>query len=178
MSLFLANLLTGLTLVAIGGALFSGNAAVASALRAFPRSQRATWVLFGTATIWFLYRVLHLSPADFGEYRVALFTGFAAVAVFSFWCVPDFLAVRGLAALVLLAAMPLLEAGYMNYQPSVYPLKIFVFLCIALAIWLGASPYRMRDFFEWLYGAPKRARLLGGALLGCGVLFGIIAVAG
>ena len=175
MSLLLATLLPGLVLAALGGALLSGNTLVSSSLKAFPRSPNATLVFFGAATVWFLYRVWNLSPADFGEYHVPLFIGFALVAAFSFWCVPDFLAVRGLAALVLLAASPLLDAGYMNFQPQVYPLKIFVYLCIALAIWLGASPYRLRDFFEWLFRTSDRPRAVGAALLGYGVLLGMIA---
>ena len=175
MSLLLATLLPGLVLAALGGALLSGNTLVSSSLKSFPRSTNATRVFFGAASVWFLYRVWNLSPADFGEYRAPLFIGFALVAALSFWCVPDFLAVRGLAALVLLAAMPLLDAGYMNYQPQVYPLKIFVYLCIALAIWLGASPYRLRDFFEWLFRTSGRPRVVGSALLGYGVLLGIMA---
>jgi hypothetical protein len=175
MSLQLATLLPGLVLAALGGALLSGNSLVSSTLKSFPRSANATLVFFGAASGWFLYRVWNLSPADFGEYHVPLFFGFALVAVLSFWCVPDFLAVRGLAALVLLAASPILDAGYMNFQPQVYPLKVFVYLCIALAIWLGATPYRLRDFFEWLFRTSGRPRVVGGALLGYGVLLGLTA---
>ena len=177
MSLLLATLLPGLVLAALGGALLSGNTLVSSSFKSFPRSTNATLVFFGAASGWFLYRVWNLSPADFGEYRLPLFIGFALVAALSYWCVPDFLAVRGLAALVLLAAMPLLDAGYMNYQPQVYPLKVFVYLCIALAIWIGASPYRLRDFLEWLFRTSDRPRVIGSALLGYGVLLGIMAFA-
>ena len=177
MSLLLATLLPGLILVAVGGALLSGNTLVSSSFKSFPRSTNATLVFFGAASGWFLYRVWNLSPADFGEYRLPLFIGFALVAALSYWCVPDFLAVRGLAALVLLAASPILDAGYMNYQPQVYPLKVFVYLCIALAIWIGASPYRLRDFLEWLFRTSDRPRVIGSALLGYGVLLGIMAFA-
>jgi len=44
-----------------------------------------------------------------------------------------------------------------------------------LAIWLGASPYRLRDCFEWLFRTSGRPRAVGSALLGYGVL--LIAVA-
>ena len=175
MSLFLATLLPGLVLAALGGALLSGNTLVSSTLKSFPRSANATVVFFGGASAWCLYRVWNLSPADFGEYHVLLFIGFALVAALSFWCVPDFLAVRGLAALVLLAASPILDAGYMNFQPQVYPLKIFVYFCIGVAIWLGATPYRLRDFFEWLFRTNGRPRAVGSALLGYGVLLGLLA---
>ena len=176
MSLLLATLLPGLILVAVGGALLSGNTLVSSTLKSLPRSANATIIFFGAASGWFLYRVWNLSPADFGEYRLPLFIGFALVAALSFWCVPDFLAVRGLAALVLLAASPLLDAAYMEWShPQRLLLVGFVYACIALAIWLGATPYRLRDFFEWLFRTSGRPRAVGSALLGYGVL--LIAVA-
>jgi hypothetical protein len=36
-----------------------------------------------------------------------------------------------------------------------------VYLAIALAIWLGAQPYRLRDFLTWLFARPGRSRALG-----------------
>jgi hypothetical protein len=176
MSLLLATLLPGLLLLALGGALLSGNTLVSSTLKAFPRSTNAAYLFFGGATLWFLYHVWNMSPADFREFRVPLFFGFAAVAVLSFWYVPDFLAVRGLAALVLLAASPLLGAAYMEWShPQRLLLVGFVYLCIALAIWLGATPYRLRDFFEWLFRTDRRPRVLGGALLVYGLVLSIVA---
>jgi hypothetical protein len=176
MSLLLATLLPGLVLVALGGALLSDNSLVSSTLKSFPRSSSATLVFFGAATVWFLYRVWNLSPADFGEYRLPLFIGFALVAALSYWCVPDFLAVRGLAALVLLAASPLLDAAYMEWShPQRLFLVGFVYVCIAFAIWLGATPYRLRDFFEWLFRTSGRPRAVGSALLGYGVLLIVVA---
>ena len=51
-----------------------------------------------------------------------------------------------------------------------------VYVALGLAIWLGAQPYRLRDFFSWLFARPGRARGVGGALAGyglilCGVAF-------
>jgi hypothetical protein len=175
MSLFLATLLPGLALMGLGAVLILGGSAAAAALRAFPRSTRAAYVLFGGATVWFLDNVWHLSSADFGEYRVLLFIGFALVAVLAFRCVPDFLGVRGLCALVLLAASPLLDAAYMNYDR---PQRLFmvglVYAGLTLAIWVGAQPWRLRDFLGWLFARPGRARLAGGALLAYGLLLAAV----
>ena len=102
MSLFLAILLVGLTLVAAGLALLADSSVVRSGLKSFPRSTAASYVFFGGAAVWFLTRVAVLSEADFGQYRNALFVGFAIVAVLAFFYVTEFLAVRGLAGLILL----------------------------------------------------------------------------
>jgi hypothetical protein len=78
--------------------------------------------------------------------------------------------------LVLMGAMPLLGAAYMHYE---HPQRLFmvsaVYVAIALAIYLGASPFRMRDFLEWLFQRPSRGRVLGGILAGYGLLLAIVA---
>lgn len=176
MSLTLATLLPGLILLALGVPLLVGHSGFAAVLKAFPRSSTAASVFFGGGAAWFLYVIWHLSPADFGDYRKLLFAAFAIIAALSFKCVPDFLSVRGLCVLVLMAAMPLLDAGYMNFdhwQINFY--KVFVYVCITLAIWLGAQPWRLRDFLGWLFARPGRSRKLGGALAGYGLLLTAVA---
>ena len=176
MSLLLATLLPGLLLIALGLPLLLKSSRVISALSAMPRSASAAYLLFGVGAAWFLWNVWHLSTADFGEYRTLLAIGFFLVAALSFKCVPDFLAVRGLCVLILLAATPLLAAAYMEYQ---FPQRLFmvslVYLFIALAIWLGASPFRLRDFFEWLFATASRTRGFGAVLVGYGLLLTMVA---
>ncbi len=176
MSLLLATLITGLLLIVLGAPLLLNHAGFAAMLKAFPRSRSAAYLFFSVGAAWFLYAIWHLSPADFGDYRHWLFAGFLVVALLSFKCVPDFLAVRGLCAIVLMGAMPLLMAGYMNFELGRIVLyKIAIYLAIALAIWLGAQPWRLRDFFAWMFAQPGRTRGVGGALTGYGVLLAIVA---
>lgn len=171
MTLTLATLIPGLILLALGVPLALGGSMVSSALKAFPRSMPAAGVFFGAGAAWFLYNIWHLSMADFGEYRTYLFIGFAMVAVLAFKCVPDFLSVRGLCALVLLGAMPLLDVAYMEYdKPQRLLMVALVYVAIAGAIWLGAQPYRLRDFIGWLLVRPGRARIAGGILAAYGLL--------
>jgi hypothetical protein len=168
--LFLATLLTGLFLLAFGGHfLWRGMGTEASA-KAFPRSQIAAYLLLGGATAWFLYKVTQLGPADFGQYKNILFIAFLVTAVGSFYFVPDFLAVRGLAALMLLTAGAILEASYMQFQVGALILKSFVYLAIVAALILGASPYKLRDFLGWLYKSGQRPRIFGGLFAAYGLL--------
>jgi len=176
MSLQLATLLPGLFLLALGVPLLLNHAGFVAMLKAMPRSTGAAVVFFGAGALWFLWTILHLSAADFGDYKLWLAVGFAAIAVLAFKCVPDFLAVRGLCVLVLMSALPLLGAAYMEYQ---YPQRLLmvglVYVFIALAIWLGASPFRLRDFFEWLFFRPARTRAAGLAFAAYGLLLAIVA---
>lgn len=176
MSLTVATLIPGLLLLALGVPLLLNHAGYAAVLKSFPRSKAAAYVFFSAGAAWFLYEIWHLSPADFGEYRTYLFCGFAAVAVLAFKCVPDFLAVRGLATLILMGAMPLLDAGFMNFEHAQIVLyKIAVYLAIAAAIWLGAQPWRLRDFLNWLFARPERTRRIGGVLAGYGLVVAVVA---
>ena len=175
MSLFLATLLPGLFCAALGGLLASNHSLVTASLKAFPRSQTAAYLAFGGAAAWFLWVTWNSSPADNFDHPVLFTVGFAAVAVLSFQCVPDFLAVRGLATLVLLVAWHLRGAAYMEYD---HPQRLLMvsplFVAVALAIWLGVQPFRLRDFFEWLFFRPSRPRVIGGLLAAYGVMLVIV----
>jgi voltage-gated potassium channel Kch len=178
MSLTLATLLPGLLLIALGVLFSINNSAIQSTLKALPRSHLGAIVFFGGGALWFLYNVWNVSAAD-----LVIFTTpqpwvliFGALSALAFYYVPDFLAVRGLSVLTLLAAWPLLMAGFMEFRyPQLYLLKVFLYVCIGLAIWLGISPFRLRDLLQWLFSTRGRPRVLGGAMLAYGALLSVVA---
>lgn len=176
MSLTVATLIPGLLLLALGVPLLLNHSGFTAALKAFPRSTAASYIFFGAGAAWFLYEMWNLSPADEIIPRKYLFAGFLVVALLSFKCVPDFLSVRGLAAVILMGAMPLLDAAYMQYdKPQRLLMVSVVYLAIAAAIWLGAQPWRLRDFLGWLLAQPGRVRAIGGTVAGYGLLLAIVA---
>ncbi len=172
MNLFLATLLPGLFLTLLGGLLMWNNSAIGSTARSIPRSNRAAWLFFGLGTVWFLWRLSHLGESDLIFFKTPqpVMIGFGVLAALAVFFTPDFLAVRGLSILMLLVAEPLLYAAYMEYS---HPQRLFmvtaVYIGLGLALYLAAAPYRLRDFFEWLFLRPSRARLIGVILLGYGL---------
>jgi len=82
----------------------------------------------------------------------------------------------GLSILTLLIATPLLNAAFMEYT---HPQRLFmvtlVFAAVIAALYLAALPYRLRDFFQWLFATPGRGRALGAGLLGYGILLNVVA---
>ncbi|TVR48764.1 MAG: hypothetical protein EA425_13675 [Puniceicoccaceae bacterium] len=176
MSLFAATLLTALALVVVGILLIWNGAPVAAYARSFPRSRRAAYFTMGASTLWTLYRVTQLGEADFGNYSNLILAAFLALAVLAFVYVPDFLSVRGACILCLLIADLLLRAAFMQYdQPARLFLVGFVYAAILLALYLAVSPFRLRDFFNWLFAHPFRTRLVGGIALGYGLVLGVAA---
>lgn len=170
MSLFLATLLPGLLLVVLGGFFFWPGASAAA--KALPRSQTATWICFGLGAAWFLWRLSRTGESDliFFKTPTPLMYGFGALAILAFIYTPDFLAVRGLCVLVLLGAEPLLYAAYMEWtHPQRLLMVTAVYLALTAALYLAAYPFRLRDFFDWLFRVPGRPRLLGAILVTYGL---------
>jgi hypothetical protein len=178
MSLTTATLIPGLLLFALGALLFIGGTAVGHFLQALPRSTVAAVVLFGGAAVWFLNNVAHISKADLIVFSspTPLVVGFGVIAVLAFKFVPDFLAVRGMASLTLLGAWPLLMAGFMKFEHwQINFYKIALYVGVVLSLWLGAQPWRLRDFLSWLFARPRRVSVLGGLLACYGLLLVVVA---
>jgi hypothetical protein len=173
MSLFLATLLPGLFLAALGGLLFWNGTPIANGAKALPRSQAAAWVLFGAGAAWFIWRLSQAGESDLIFFKTPkpLMIGFAVLAVLAFFYTPDFLAVRGISLLMLLVAEPLLHAAYMQWShPQRLLMVTAVYLGLTLALYLAAYPFRLRDFFDWLFRTPGRPRLFGAVVLAYGLV--------
>ena len=171
MSLLFASLLPGLILIAIGVPLLVSNSLIVTSIKAMPRSPVATAVFWGAASLWFLHVVWNLSPADLVIFETSkpLAVFFAVVAVAAFYFVPDFLAIRGLCVLTLLAAWEILMGSFGEYGWLLVT-KAVVYAGVVVAIYLGCAPYRARDFIQWLFNRVQRARTLGALALACGLL--------
>ena len=80
-------------------------------LRKFPRSNGWGYCLVGLATLWFLRTVQQEDIADFAAYKRIMLFGFAALGIATCIYVRDFLAVRGYAVLLLLAAKLMVDTA-------------------------------------------------------------------
>lgn len=165
MSLTLATLVFGISLLIGGFFLFISKPHCYAGILNFSKSRLTGLIVLTLATAWFLFHVTQLGDADFGEYRRWLFIFFALIAIGSAIYLPEYLTIRSLAALILLLATPFLDAAF--NQP--YAGRLFmvsgVYLLILISLYLAISPYRWRDFFEWLYRNNSRPKILGGILL-------------
>jgi hypothetical protein len=173
MTLFFATLITGLILLSLGALFLVSNSAIISMFKAFPRSQTAAVIVFGGGAAWFVYNVANMSAADvigFSTPTPFVFI-FGGLALAAFFYLPEFLSVRGLSVVILVGSWPLLMSAYGRYEfPQRLLMVSALYVAITAALYLAASPFRLRDFFDWLYRAPGRARILGGALAAYGLL--------
>ncbi|MCC5788150.1 MAG: hypothetical protein JJT75_00825 [Opitutales bacterium] len=174
MSLSLATYFLGFLFLLTGAVLVSGHEQVRYWTRRFPRSETAAWVLMAVAGGWFLWHVWNLGEADFGQFRGILFLIFATLAVLSCVYAKDFLSVRAACILFLLLANVFLSAAFMQEPRSRLFMVTPVYFGIILALYLTLSPFRLRDFIEWIWQEPFRFRLAGGSCLAYGLFLLIL----
>ena len=139
--------------------------AFAAAVRKFPRSLPWGIALMALGTVWFLWNLSQESIADFSAYKEWLFGGFAGVGLGACIFVQDFLAVRGLAIVLLLLAKLMVDTGRPALPVTHWVLVIQTWgYVLALAgIWFTISPWRLRDFLAW--GTANETRIK----VGCGL---------
>lgn len=170
MSLQIATWLVAFVLLALGLPLAWNGKPVEQWYRGALRDKFLALILFGAGSAWFLYKVLQLGPADFGNFRQLIFGIGLAVAIASWFYLPDFLAVRGAAILQLMAASEVLTAAFGHYEiPQRLLMVSIVYVGIVIALYLGTVPYRLRDFFGWLFAQSLRPRVLGGIMAAYGL---------
>lgn len=178
-SLFTFTLLAAFFLLALGVPLLAVPGRLESPARAFPRNRAVALVTMLLGGGWFLWKITQLGQSDFGDYKNLLFILFAATLTGSILYVRDFLAVRGVAILVLLSANVGLKSAFGHYEiPERLLLVSVLYLFIIAALVFGTMPYLMRDCIGWLYRKTPRVRVLGSAftilalgLLGCALLY-------
>ena len=175
MTLFGATIICSLILTALGVLFWKNPSSLEDVAKELLRSSKASLILFGGATVWFLWHISQLGAADFGQYKNLIIWLLGGVSIGSFFFVRDFLAVRGLGVLLLLSSQLLLESAYLEEPKSKLFLVLFAYLAILLGLYLGTVPFRLRDYFNWLFSSQIRLKLFGGVMGVYGILLAIAA---
>jgi|SRR5665213_578242 len=142
-------------------------AQLAAAARKFPRNVALGVVLMLLGTAWFVWNVNHEPIADFSAFKPYMIAGFIAVGVLSCIFVQDFLAVRGLAVLLLLLAKLMVDTGrpHLGQSPFVEVIQAWAYVFVIMGIWLTITPWKLRDLLDWATATEARTRLLSGVRL-------------
>ena len=160
MSLALLSILLGLGFVLPHFYGIVQPAAFAEVLRKFPRSMNWGYALMLAATAWFLWNVKQESISDFAPYKPLMLIGFAAVGIGSCFYVKDFLAVRGLAILLLLLAKVMLDTARWVDSEWRLVIVIWAYLWIWTGMWLTISPWRLRNVLLWFTADRVRMKII------------------
>lgn len=142
----------------------------AAVARAFPRNTGIGVVLMLVATGWFVYYVSLETVSDFAHMKRFLYVFFGAVGVGTCIFVRDFLAVRGLACLLLLMAKLVTDNARLVDSDWRLVLVTWAYAWIIAGIWLTISPWRLRDWIEWLTASESRTKFVSGLRAAFGLL--------
>jgi hypothetical protein len=166
-----AFVLVGVLLMAAHAFALLKPAAVQGWLRSFPRSKNWGFALISVAAAWFFFLVARMDLGEFTNWRQVVLIATPIAWLLTWKYVDEFLAVRALGMVVLLAAEPLLEAAFLRPEMSTFFLVGLVYVWVVFAMFWVGTPYTLRDQITWVTGAPKRwqgmafAGLVYGALL-------------
>jgi hypothetical protein len=150
---------TGMSVSQIYG--LARPAQFAAATRKFSRSLPIGCGLMLLATAWFVWNVNVEPIADFSVFKPYMMVGFMAVGILTCIFVQDFLAVRGLAVLMLLLAKLMLDTGRpcLGQTSWVYVIQIWAYLLVIAGIWFTVTPWRLRDVLNWATATEDRIRI-------------------
>lgn len=171
LSLQTAGILAGAFLILIGLLGFL-KPSFASVMQRFPRSYITGVVLLTICLAWTFWLLATIQMGEFSAFRrpllIALPIGYGLALLF----VDEFLAVRALGILCLLAAEPLLDAAFLRYETSRLLVTIFAYILIIAGLFWVSIPYVFRDQINWSARSAFRWRCLnaitliyGGAIL-------------
>ncbi|GAA5481464.1 hypothetical protein [Haloferula sargassicola] len=187
--LFGTGLVLGLFLIGLHLVMLLKAQPVQGFLKKFPRNQQLGQVLMGVGLIWFWLLVakpgrgpLHYLAMDLGDQfnatkpllRILVPVLIVALGI----AIKEFLAVRALGLLGLMAAAPLLESAFLKDPQSRLLIPLWTYaLIIASLYWVG-MPYLFRDLVSWATARQARWKALsvvglayGAAIVLCALLF-------
>jgi len=141
-------------------------------LKRFPRSGVGGIVLLSLVLVWSFWLLATMEMGEFSSFRrplmIVLPIGYVLVLRF----VEEFLAVRALGILCLLAAEPLLEAAFFRYETGRLFLTVLAYLLIVAGLFWVTMPYLLRDQINWSARSNVRWRTVHGiaAVYGIAIL--------
>ena len=135
-------------------------AELSSFARGLSRNNAAGYVLIVVGTVWFVRVLEYETLADFEVYKSKMQFFFVLLGVGACVYLKDFLAVRGLAVVMLLLAKTVIEAA--RYAETDWRLLLIVmsYVWIVLAMIFTVSPWRFRDMADWAFSSDERIRRL------------------
>lgn len=170
------GIVLGLALMAVHLLAWKKGDAAKAFLKGFPRSY--AWGV-GLLSFGWLWGMMCLYNIDMGEFfflrkwfLMLVPIGFVLVLVY----VKEFLAVRALGSLMLLAAGPVLAAAFLQPPVTRLLLPILAYVWIIVGMFFVGMPFLMRDWTTWLLAKPVRWNLAVWSGVAYGALMLVLAL--
>ncbi len=178
LSLFTVGLVLAAWLIGCHTLMLLKPTSVQAFLKKFPRNQMIGQILLGIGLAWFWLLIAPENKGlisslvmDLGEFNAAkpILRILVPVSLFLVaTSVRDFLAVRALGVVGLMAASPMLEAAFLKDPGSRLLVPIFAYALLTASMFCVGMPYLFRDAVNWVCAYPRRWQIASLAGLGYG----------
>ena len=187
-TLFQGGLALSIWLIVVHAIMLARPASTQAFLKKFPRHSGIGQVLLALGLAWFwllvapdhrgLISSLAMDLGEFNGIKPLLRILIPVVLVLVVISVRDFLAVRALGLLGLLAASPLLESAFLKDPSSRLLIPIYTYAMLTASMFFVGMPYLFRDAVDWACARQQRWNAMaimglcyGLATLACTFLF-------
>lgn len=189
LSLSQVGLLTGLWLIALHLVFLLKSEWAKDWLKRLPRHYNAGVIMMSLGLIWFWLLVapdlrgatswlggLSMDLGEFNFLKPPLQLAVPLVCVGLCLKVPEFLFVRGLGVVCLMAAAPILESAFLKEPSSRVVLSFLAYVLLTKGLFWVSLPYLFRDAVTWATALPTRWNALSIAGLVTGILVLILSL--
>jgi hypothetical protein len=176
LSLRTAGLIAGIFLVLVSLPGIISPAVMQAWAKRLPRSRISGIVLITIAFIWSFWLLFTMEMGEFSSFRRPLLIALPIAYLLVLRFVDEYLAVRALGILCLLAAEPLLDAAFFRYEPARLFVTVFAYALVIKGLLWVTMPYLLRDKIAWTSRNNLRWRLVHGAVLLYGVVVLVLAI--
>jgi hypothetical protein len=164
------GLIVGIWLIASHAGALAQGAGAMRWLTGFPRSYRAGVVLLTIDWLWTELLALRMDWGEFYYLQKWIVILLPVCFFLTLRFVDDYLAVRALGILLLLAAAPLLDAAFLQPPESRLLVVVLAYVWIVFGmLWVG-QPHLMRDQIGWMQKSAMRWRVA----MASGLVYGLV----
>ncbi len=177
--LFGTGLVLAFWLIAVHSWMLLKPAAAQGFLKQFPRNQFLGQILLGIGLCWFWLLIappglgrlsaLSMELGEFNNVKPLLRIAVPVAIFLVSYSIRDFLAVRALGVVGLMAASPLLESAFLQDPSSRLLVPIYAYALLTASLFWVGMPYLFRDAVTWVTADQKRWKMASAAGLAYGV---------
>jgi hypothetical protein len=125
-------------------------------LKQMPRSRFLGNCLLAIDAAWTFWLVTNMDLGEFAQFRTWLQIGVPIVFILTIFFVDEFLSVRALGIMALLAAEPILSSAFLRPETARLLVVILAYVWLTLGLFWVGMPYLLRDQITWITKTGSR----------------------
>jgi hypothetical protein len=139
-------------------------------LKKMPRSRFLGNCFLAVDAAWTFWLVSNMDLGEFSQFRSWLQIGVPIVFILTIFFVDEFLSVRALGIMALLAAEPILSSAFLRPETARLLVVILAYVWLTLGLFWVGMPYLLRDQIMWITKTGSRFK----AVTVAGLMYAVV----